>query len=314
MPIEDRFEQYMAHPGIPLTRWQEAVAHDTNQLAFRPQYISWETSGAAVLVVVGYIMLMSGIYHQPDSMFTAAPFEPMQGGVLVVGGTRGTGLAVVRELIDRGEKVTAMVRETSDTRALDALGADQVVADAMVADQVRAALPAGAFTAVVSTLGTSASDLPTRKNFVEALFTGPTRMDPDKRPDFIGNRNVIDAATAAGVKRFVLVTVIGTGDSADAVPLPARNSHSDVIPVKEKAEEYLRDSDLDYTIIRPGGLGNVAATGTAVLTEDPLAFSYIAREDLAKLTVLALGDLRTAGRTYNAYDPSRKFLWKLFVD
>ncbi len=269
---------------------------------------------AGVLIVGGYVLMMSGIFYRPATVFTAAPYQHAGGAILVVGGTRGTGLAVVSELLDRGEKVTAMVRETSDTRALDALGVEQVVADAMNPDQVRAAIPEGAYAAVVSALATSPRDMPARKNFLQTLLTGPVRMDPDKRPDFVGNRNVIDAAKAAGVKRFLLLTVIGAGNSADAVPLPARNATSDIAPVKEKAENYLRESGLDYTIIRPGWLGNVAATGTAILTEDPRSFSYIAREDLAKLIVLALGDDRTVGRTYSAYDPARRYLWELYID
>lgn len=269
---------------------------------------------AGLLIVGGYVLMMSGIFHRPDTVFTAAPYKHTGGGILVVGGTRGTGLAVVGELLNRGEQVTAMVRETSDTRALDELGVAKVVADAMNAEQVRAAIPDGAYSAVISALATAPRDLPEHKGFIRTLLTGPVRMAPEKRPDFVGNRNLIDAAKAAGVSRFVLVTVIGAGDSADAVPLPARNATSDIIPVKEKAEAYLRESGLAYTIIRPGWLGDVAATGTAILTEDPLSFSYIAREDLAKLVVLALGDGRTIGRTYSAYDPARRYLWELYTD
>ncbi len=127
---------------------------------------------------------------------------------------------------------------------------------------------------------------------------------------------MIDAARAAGVKRFVLVTVIGAGDSADAVPLPARRGHNDVIPLKNQAEDYLRASGLDYTIIRPGGLGprNLAETGTAKLTEDAKSFSYMGRTDLAKLTVAALGDPTTIDKTFTSFDSSRLHLWNLFID
>jgi hypothetical protein len=91
---------------------------------------------AGVLIVGGYVLMMSGIFHRPDTVFTAAPYRHAGGGILVVGGTRGTGLEVIRELLVRGEQVTAMVRESSDTRALDALGVERVVADAMNAEEV----------------------------------------------------------------------------------------------------------------------------------------------------------------------------------
>jgi nucleoside-diphosphate-sugar epimerase len=139
-------------------------------------------------------------------------------------------------------------------------------------------------------------------------------MDPNKRPDFIGNRNLIDAARTQGIARFVLVTVIGAGDSAAAVPPGARRGHSTVIPLKTQAEDYLRASGLQFTIVRPGGLGLQPADTTAVLVEDPKAFSFLARSDLGRLTADALGDPASIGKTYTAYDPERRMLWKLFTN
>jgi len=274
-------------------------------------------SGAVVLVAAAYLLLMSGIFHTPDSLHTPSAYQPQAGPVLVVGATGGTGLEIVNELLGRGETVVASVRETSDTAALDALGVEQVVLDALRPDTVFAALTPGRFAAVVSTLGTSSRDLPERRNFLQSLVQGQVRMDPRARPDFYGNKAVIDAAVAAGIERFVLVTVIGAGSSAEAVPLPARPGHNDVTPLKTRAEDYLRDSGLDYIIIRPGGLGprmQPAKTGTARLTEDPLAFSYLGRPDLAQLTVEALGDRSAWNKTFTAYDENRLYLWDMFVD
>jgi uncharacterized protein YbjT (DUF2867 family) len=225
-------------------------------------------------------------------------------------------LEIVKQLMERGESVVVTVRSTSNTDALDALSVDTVVMDALDSQQVHDAVAAGRYAAIVSTLGTSSRDLPTRQNFVQGLVRGQTKMDPMKRPDFIGNRNLVDAARVAGIKRFVLVTVIGAGNSADGLPLLARRGHNEVIPLKTQAEDYLRDSGLDYTIIRPGGLGprNLRFTGTAKLTEDPLSFSYMGRSDLGHLTIAALGDPAAIGKTFTAYDPSRRYFWKLFMD
>ena len=271
---------------------------------------------AGLAVVVGYVFLMSGIFHTPESYFQPAPYRAASGRILVVGGTRGTGLEVVKQLVERGEDVVVTVRPTSDTEALNKLGVETLTMDALKPEQVQAAVSQGGYAAIVSTLGTSSRDLPTRQNFVQGLFRGQTKMDPRKRPDFIGNRHLIDAALAAGIPRFALVTVIGAGDSADGLPLLARRGHNEVIPLKTQAEDYLRNSGLDYTIIRPGGLGprNLAVTGTAQLTEDPLSFSYMGRSDLGQLTIAALGDPNAIGKTYTAYDPSRRFFWKLFID
>lgn len=250
---------------------------------------------ALVALVAAYVFWLSGSSHQPVNLRAASAYTSPGGPILVFGGNRATGLEVVKRLKARGEQVTVAVRPSSDTSALRALGVATVVADAMDAAQVRAAVAAGGYAAVVSTLGGG-------------------RGDKARRPDFEGNRNAIDAARAAGVKRFVLVTVIGTGDSRDTAPATSRRFLKTVIALKGQAEDHLRASGLGYTIIRPGGLGAVKPTGTAVLADDPQAFSFIARGDLAELVVQALGDPATIGKTYNAYDPSRRTMWKMFTD
>ena len=269
---------------------------------------------ALVLAVVTYVLSMSGIYHTPKSFLMPSSYVSPGDKILIVGGTRGTGLETVKLLLEQGEDVTAIVRATSNVDALNALGVKQVVADALIAEQVQRAIPPGEYRTVISLLGTSLRDLPKRQNSIQALIRGQTKMDPNKRPDFIGNRNVIDAAQAAGVERFIFVTVIGTGESHDALPWPARRGHNAVLPLKQRAEEYLRASNMKYTIIRPGGLSNGVSTGAAKLTEDSMSFSYISRIDTAMLVVAALGDTQTIDKTYTAYDPKRRYLWKLFLD
>lgn len=269
-----------------------------------------------VVAVAGLLASMSGSFHRPASLHEFGAFQAPAAPVLVVGATQNTGLEIVRELRARGVPVVASVRSTSNTAALDALGIEKVVFDAMNAEEVRAAIVPGRFSAVVSTLGTAARDLPERRGWFEALTEGQNKMDPEKRPDFKGNRNLVDAAKAAGVPRFVLVTVIGTGDSARAAPALARRALADIMPLKDQAERHLRESGLQWTVIRPGGLGTrvLAATGTARLTDDVASFSYIGRVDLARLVVNALGDPSTVGRNFTAWDPSRLNVWSLFSD
>jgi uncharacterized protein YbjT (DUF2867 family) len=273
-------------------------------------------AAAGVVAIVAYVFLMSGIFHTPRSFFQPAAYQPPRDTILIVGGTKGTGLEIVKQLVARKQPVVVTVRASSNTEALEALGVETVVMDALDPEQVRAAVSQRPYAAIVSTLGTSSRDLPSRQNTLQGLIKGQTRMDPNKRPDFIGNRHVIDAAVEAGIRRFIFITVIGAGDSAQGLPWLARRGHDEVIPLKTQAEDHLRRSGLDYTIIRPGGLGprNLAATGTAKLTEDPEAFSYMGRTDLAFLTLDSLGDSRTIGKTYTAYDPSRRYLWRLFID
>jgi uncharacterized protein YbjT (DUF2867 family) len=225
---------------------------------------------------------------------SAAVIAAAGDAVLVVGGNRGTGLEIVRVLKERGQPVTVMARQTSDISALEQLGIPVVRADALQADQVESAIERGRYRAVISTLGASEKDAVS--------------------PDFEGNRNVIDAAKSAGIPRFVLVTVIGAGDSAETPPLLARWMLKDVIARKDHAEQYLRASGLQYTIVRPGGLLDKSASGKAVLSQDPETFSWIARADLAQLVADALDDQQTIGKTYSAFDATRERFWSRWRD
>lgn len=225
------------------------------------------------------------------------PESAREGAVLVIGGTRGTGLEVVRVLRARGDDVVVLARESSDAGAAEALGARIVRGDALEPADLARAMAGGAdggVRAVISTLGGRSGD-------------GP-------RPDFEGNRNAVDAARMAGIRRFVLVTVIGAGDSYGAAPWLSRRALGTIIVEKTKAEDYLRASGLDYTIIRPGGLLNGGAEGRAYLTADSRAMSWIRRADLARLAVRAADDEETVGRIYTAFDPDRTRFWSILAN
>jgi len=246
---------------------------------------------AALLVWI----LVAGIEpERTDAGLAPVAAQPGAGAVFVIGGTRATGLEVVRLLRARGDEVAVLARPTSDASAAEALGARILRGDAMQPAELAAAMASDSFRAVVSTLGARATD-------------GP-------RPDFEGNRNAVDAAKAAGIRRFVLVTVIGAGGSLDAAPWMARRFLKNIIGEKTKAEDYLRESGLDYTIIRPGGLLDKEPQGRAFLTADTHAMSWIRRADLARLVVQALDDPAAINKVYHAHDPDRTRFWALFLD
>lgn len=62
----------------------------------------------------------------------------------------------------------------------------------------------------------------------------------------------------------------------------------------------------EWTIIRPGGLKNEPATGSAVLTEDTKAAGVIHRADVADLVVQALNSPKTIRKILTAVDPGVK--------
>ena len=267
----------------------------------------------AIVIVLSaaYIVLMSGGFYTPTSFLASSEYAPPVGKILMVGGNRATGLEIVKLLVDKGEDVTVMVRKTSNIDELNALGVKTVIADALIEEQVQTAVASDTFRTIISTLGTSQSDLAKHNLLMDIIIGAEDKIDPAKRPDWIGNRYVIDAAQANGVTRFIFITVIGAGDSGDALPWLARRGHNDPIAHKEKAEAHLRASDLDYTILRPGGLTDRPPTGGAQLTEDRLAFSYVGREDLAIQALDVFGNVETIGKTYACYDSESRDVWAM---
>ncbi len=211
--------------------------------------------------------------------------------ILIFGATRGTGLELTKLLTARGDSVTAFVRPTSDRSGLEPLGVEFIVGDALVADEVQAAFAEGSYRAVITTLGCFRCEVP---------------------PDYIGNKNVFDAAKTAGVGRVIMISSVGAGDSADTPPWISKWFLKDILVLKTQAEDHLRNSGLAYTIIRPGALKDGEATGNGMLTEDVTAMGIITRKDLAQLMLEALDDEAAAGKIYTAKDSEMTWPWDMW--
>jgi len=207
----------------------------------------------------------------------------MTDGVLIFGGSRGTGLEVVRLLAERGEAVTAFVRPATDMAALLQLRVKLFRGDVLDPLSVQGAFASGSFRAVIDTVGGK-------------------RGEP--RPDYHGTRNLVDAARAAGVQRFILVTAIGAGDSRGAVGPKVLQYLGAILEEKTLGENYLMASGLGYTILRPGGMTDDPASGTAIRTEDRSAMGVINRADLARLVVDCLDDPLSTGKVFHTVDPA----------
>ena len=245
-----------------------------------------------VLAVIAVLVLLSFRTTQYPVFEMEADAAP-EGGhhVLLFGGTRNTGLEVAKILAGRGDRVTAFVRPSSDRSGLEPLGVAFAVGDALDMESVQAAFDGGDYTSVITTVGC---------------------FSCDPRPDFLGNRNIFDAAGEAGVQRMVFVTSIGSGDSHYAAPWLARVFLREILPLKTQAEDHLMATGLDYTIIRPGALRSRPPTGKGYLSESREAEGIINRSDLAGLIVEALDDNATTGKVLAAVDSEMSYPWDLF--
>jgi uncharacterized protein YbjT (DUF2867 family) len=208
--------------------------------------------------------------------------------VFVAGGSKGVGRIVVDKLLSAGSEVVALVRSDEAVGELSALeGVTAILGDAMDYKAVEGAMD-----------GCDAA--------ITTLSQGHGPQEDGKWVDYTGNNNVIEAAGILGVTRVILVTSIGCGSSKDATPPSVYEVLKDVLAQKEKAENVLSRyyTNMNWTIIRPGGLVSEAETKKAILTEDAMAIGSIHRADVADLIVQALSSKNTEKKILSAVDHS----------
>lgn len=124
----------------------------------------------------------------------------------------------------------------------------------------------------------------------------PLKMqDEAHKVDNVGTIRLIDAAKQAGVGKVVMVSSILTnGRNWGQEKSPGfviTNAFGQVLDEKIVAENYLRASGLDYTIVRPGGLKAKPPTGALKISgEDTLNSGEISRDLVADVCVASLSD------------------------
>ncbi|BAY45166.1 NAD-dependent epimerase/dehydratase [Scytonema sp. HK-05] len=208
--------------------------------------------------------------------------------IFIAGASRGVGLEIAKRLTQQQLKVKALLRTAASRAELEAMGIKVVLGDALnVGDVEHAILTNEPIHAVISTIGSLPKD--------------------SEKVDYIGNKNLIDAAVKAGAKKFILVSSIGSGNSVVALPPQVLQTLGPVLVEKEKAEKHLIESGLTYTIIRPGGLVSEPATGNGVLTEEPRISGSIHRADVAELVCQCLNSERANNKVFSAVDRNMLF-------
>lgn len=119
--------------------------------------------------------------------------------------------------------------------------------------------------------------------------------------DNVGTCKLIDAASKAGVKKVVMVSSILTNGRSwgqeDSAGFKITNAFGNSLDEKLVAENYLRKSGLDYTIVRPGGLQNKAPAGAlSINPEDTLNSGEISRDLVADVVVASLTDAKASNK------------------
>ncbi len=194
--------------------------------------------------------------------------------ITIVGGSKGTGAQLAALAIEAGHVVTVVTRSGTVPE-----GADRVLGSA--SDPAVARLAVTGADAVVVTVGGAKGVAHNR-----AAVT----------------RAVIEQMKQVGVRRLLVQSALGAGESAQQMPLALR------LPMKlvlakpladhEEQEAAVMASGLDWTIVRPSGLTDKPATGSwqALETSEPGTLrGTIPRADLAACMLEVLEDDATIG-------------------
>jgi nucleoside-diphosphate-sugar epimerase len=188
--------------------------------------------------------------------------------VVVAGGHGQIGLRLLRRLADGGHEPVGLIRRADQADDIRQVGAEPLVLDLEAADEV--SLDADA---IVFAAGAGPGSGAARKWSMD--YGGAAKL------------------MKAGPRRYLMVSAMGAsdppgGDEVFAVYLQA----------KAKADQELRASGLDYTIVRPGGLTDDPGTGRVRIGER-LERGYVPRDDVAAVLYAALDRHLASGATFD---------------
>ena len=198
--------------------------------------------------------------------------------VVIAGGHGKIALLLERLLPERGDQAVGLIRNAAHAADVHKAGAGAVICDLEAASADDVAVPLAGADAVVFAAGAGPGSGAPRKDSV----------------DRAASVLMADAAERAGVRRFVQVSSMGAGQA----PRPGSDEvWAAYITAKTAAEADLRARDLDWTILRPGGLTDAPPTGKIRLAPPPVLRGTIPRADVAAVIVALLDNPGTRHQT-----------------
>ncbi|MFD1549261.1 SDR family oxidoreductase [Levilactobacillus fuyuanensis] len=184
---------------------------------------------------------------------------------LIIGAHGHVGQHIVKQLAATGETVYAGIRSATQADSITALGGQPRIVDLM---------------------GTAEAMVPAMAGVDKVVFSagsgGSTGDDMTLNIDLDGAIKSMIATEKAGIKRFIIVSAMGTDDRT----FWDKSGIRPYYVAKYYADQWLRHrTDLDYTIVRPGILTNDAPTGKITLDTANSDVKSISREDVAAAVV-----------------------------
>ncbi|QDZ40583.1 NAD-dependent epimerase/dehydratase family protein [Euhalothece natronophila Z-M001] len=198
--------------------------------------------------------------------------------ILVVGATGTLGRQIVRHALEKGYQVKCLVRNPRKATFLKEWGATLVKGDLCQPET-----------------------LPRTLEGIEAVIDAATARPTDaltiKNVDWDGKVNLIQACKKAGVERYIFFSILNAEAYPD-VPL---------MDIKRCTEQFLKDAELNYTILKPCGFmqGLIPQYAIPILdnqavwvTGESTPIAYMDTLDIAKFGVRALEVSETEQKTF----------------
>jgi putative NADH-flavin reductase len=196
--------------------------------------------------------------------------------VLIVGASKGIGLETTRQALDAGHDVRALARSATAI-AISNPSLEKMRGNALKTEDVEAALVG--MDVVIQTIGVGLGELFRPVH----LFSDATRV-------------LIAAMKRQDIKRLICVTGFGAGDSRASISclqrLPFQIVFGRAYDDKSLQEQRIKESELDWTIARPGVLTSGPRTGHYQILSEASQWrnGIISRADVAEFLVRQIGD------------------------
>ena len=197
--------------------------------------------------------------------------------VVIAGGHGKIALRLERLLAVRGDEVVGIIRNPAQAADLAEQGATALLLDLEEAD-----------------VNTLAHELVGADAAVFAAGAGPGSGAARKDTvDRAAAELLVAAAETAGVRRHLLISSMGASDD----PPPGTDEvFAAYLRAKAASETTLRESDLDWTILRPGRLTDKPGTGMVRLART-VPRGSVSRDDVAAVLIALLDEPRAIGQT-----------------
>jgi uncharacterized protein YbjT (DUF2867 family) len=196
--------------------------------------------------------------------------------IAIAGGHGKIALILGRLLAERGDTVRGLIRSPDQEDDLRAAGIEPVIADLESESDIASAIRGA-------------------DSVVFAAGAGPGSGDARKKTvDLGGAVKLIEAAKAEGVSRYLIVSSMG----AEKAPADGAEGFGAYLQAKFEADEAVRASGLDYTVVRPGGLTDDPGTGLVTIAEET-GRGKVPRADVAAVFVACLDTPSTIGNSFD---------------